>query len=139
MMKRYILVREKLRKIAKERGYGMRQRRYWYKEGAENRNAKKIRVIDVIKGVKMEGIVKEIVLKVEGSSSGIWYAMKNDTRYKGRYIIKENKMGNKEVILEDTKTGEIRVLEQKKVPELTGGTKMGVIKAMKKGNKYKGR
>ena len=116
LMKRYILVREKLRKIAIERRYGEKIKEYRYKKGEEHKGAKRIRVIDVIKGIMMEGIKKEVVKRMGGSRSGLRESMGKGTIYKGRYIIKENKMGNKEVILEDKLTGKVSVVEQKKVP-----------------------
>ena len=167
IINRYSIIREKLRKVAKERGYGMRQRRYWFKSGEENINAKKIRVVDIREGTEFSGIEKEVARRTGGSSNGIRYSIKNGTRYKGRYELTEvnegysksnttltgkEEGGNKEkfkggklnkkykeVVVEDVKTGEKRVVPQREVPEMLGGSRRGVTRAIKEGKIYKGR
>lgn len=81
--------REKMIRIAKERGYGMRQRRYWFKSGEENIRAKKIRVVDIREGTEFSGTVKEVVRRTGGSRHGIRYSIKNGARYRGRYELTE--------------------------------------------------
>lgn len=51
----------------------------------------------------------------------------------------ESNINYKEVIIEDTLTRKRRVVPLGEVPGITGGSKEGIRKALKKGNKYKGR
>lgn len=45
----------------------------------------------------------------------------------------------KEVVVENVRTGEVRVVPQSEVPEMLGGSRRGVVRAVKEGKIYKGR
>ena len=132
-------MRKRMKEIARERGYGERQRGYWFKKGEESKGAKRIWVIDIVKGIMFSGIISEVIRRVGGSYEGVGYARGENTIYKGRYIFRETQGMYAEVIIEDTKTGEIKVVNKKDAPTEVGGKERGVLYAIKRGNKYKGR
>lgn len=155
--------REKIRRNAIRLGSGERLKEYKLKAGLENLNAKRVKVLDILTRKVFIGIIEEVINKTGGTRLGILNSMKNNTIYKKRYIIEKVEMveeenavekggGNKgqfktgkdnikyrEVMLENVETGEIRVVPLKEVPEITEGTRDGVMKAIKKGNLYKRR
>ena len=61
---RYIIIKGKMSRIARERGYGERQRGYWFKKGVEHPRAgkDKIRVIDIETGTSQVLILLEVLL-----------------------------------------------------------------------------
>ena len=107
--------REKMRKRmkgrARRRGYGERQRGYWFKKGVEHPRARKdkIRVIDIETGTSQVLILLEVLKLTGGSRAGVWYltpvrpglrinvsrsrhtkyaSLENNRVYKGRYVLK---------------------------------------------------
>ena len=126
-----------------------------------------MKVWDTRTGEVLTGILKEVAELIRESVKGLSEALKRGNKYKGRYIItgietedkvlglKREKEGArkhsglfkagrlnvnyKEVRIEDVKTGEVWIGPQSEVPDRVGGSRSGVIEAIKKGNKYKGR
>ena len=130
-----------------------------FKRGKLNRRYREVRIEDLITGsIRVIERTKAPEL-TGGTYDGIGRAIRDGRIYKGRYIVsysgedetrlvhlrEEFRAGlkkgikYKEVRVEDTVTGLIRVIRQKDAPELTGGSSDGVRDAIKRGNKYKGR
>ena len=66
--------------------------------------------------------------------------------YKGKYLLEmiKEKRGvtkgeRREIIIRDEKTGQVVVELMKEAMEVTGGTRSGIIKAIRDGRKYKNR
>lgn len=110
---------------------------------------KMVKVIDTLKKEEYEIKLEEVKEKLGGSLSGAGESIINKGKYKKRYILsyveesglkRENLKGrSREVRIEDLQTGSIRVIEITKSPELTGGSYSGVEKAIRDGRIYKGR
>lgn len=68
---RYI-IKGKMSRIAKERGYGERQKKYWFKKGVEHPKARKeeIRIIDIETGLSKVVQILEASKETEGSRVG---------------------------------------------------------------------
>ena len=131
--------KEKIRRNAIAQRSGERLKEYWFKEGLEHQLSNKVRLIDTKTGLSQVVLVSMVPSITGGSNYGVWYSMKKNTIYKGRYIIKGQEKRNKEVILEDKETGEKRVVELGEVPGITGGTRKGVWEAIKENRIYKKR
>ena len=82
-------------------------------------------MIDIVKGIMFSGIKFEVIRRVGGSYEGVGYAREKNTIYKGRYIFRETPGMYAEVIIEDTKTGEIKVVNKKDAPTEVGGKERG--------------
>ena len=63
-----MIIKGKMSRIARERGYGERQRGYWFKKGVGHPRARKdkIRVIDIETGTSQVLILLEVLLNIKG-------------------------------------------------------------------------
>ena len=136
-------VSDETRKRMVRPGSGERQKEYWFKGGVDNKNARRIKVIDTETGETKEMTKKEVVEKMGGTEFGLMKALSDGKKYKGRYELMDvekvrrvNKT-RKMVKVIDTLMKEEYVIQLEEVREKLGGSKLGARESIMNKGKYK--